>query len=374
MSLIPILIMALILLVITILLALAEHLLVNYGACKISINKEKILNVTGGGYLMEYFTRDKIFIPSACGGKATCGHCKVKILSGGGSILPTEEVYINKHEKEAGIRLSCQVKVKNDLEIYIQEHLLETKMYTTKVESITPLTHDIKQIILKLIEPETISMKPGQYIQIAIPGTEEFRAYSVASPISQKDKVELDIRLVPGGLCSTYIHKVLEVGDKAIITGPFGDFYLNEESDKNIICIAGGCGMAPIRSILFYLAERNIPRKVMYFFGARSKKDLFYTEELKELERKYSNFKYIPALSEPKASDKWDGEVGLITNVLEKYITNQNHFEVYIAATYEESVTNVESYLCGPPPMIDAAIAVLNKKGINNEDIYFDKF
>lgn len=359
MNFIPIIVMNSILLVITVLLVIAEKFLVSYGECKIIINKEKILPVQGGGTLLNYFTENKIFIPSACGAKATCGHCKVKVLTGGGSILPTEEIFISRDERMQGLRLACQVKVRNDIEIYMPEHLLSAKEYSGIVEKIYDLTHDIKFVKMKIQYSEVINFKPGQYIQFKVPGTEEFRAYSIASSPEWNDTLEFTIRLVPGGLCSTYVHHAMEVGDKLALTGPFGDFYLKEDSDKEIICIGGGCGMAPIMSILYHLKKQDFPRKVVYFFGARSKRDLFYTDELEELGKQYSNFKYIPALSEPKATDKWAGETGFITQVVEKHI---------------ESIENAEAYLCGPPPMIDASLKVLTKKGIKQENILYDKF
>jgi len=371
----PILVMNLILIVVTTLLAIADYYFVSYGRCKIVINKEKIISVEGGRPLLNYFVENKIYIPSACGGKATCGHCKVKVLSGAGSILPTEEVYISSQEKLSGIRLACQVKVRDDVEVYLPEHLFEAKEYISEVEKIIPVTHDIKHIILNLLEPAAMKFKPGQYVQIKVPGSEEFRAYSIASAPSRQNKIELLIRLVPGGLCSTYIHRALDIGDKVTLTGPFGDFYIKEDSTKDILCIAGGCGMAPIRSIVLHLAEKGMKRRVTFFFGARAKRDLFFTEELQELEKKYPEFKYIPALSEPSASDKWDGEVGLITQVVEKYIDQikRDGLEVYLADRFEHA-PQLEAYLCGPPPMIDAAIRVLAKHRVLEEDILYDKF
>jgi len=348
-----------ILVAIAILLVIAEKFLVTYGECKIVLNKEKIITVTGGDTLLSYFAQNKIFVPSACGGKATCGYCKVEVLSGAGHILPTEEVFVSRQERMRGIRLACQVKVKNDIEILIAEDLLNAQEFKTKVLEITDLTADTKQVVLKLLEPDVISFKPGQYVQFRVPGTDEFRAYSVASPPSQNNAIELVVRLVPGGVCSTYIHEALDVGDEVALTGPFGDFYLREDSDRDIICIGGGCGMAPIRSILFHLKEKNMPRKTMYFFGARRAKDLFYTEELFNLGREFPNFKYFPALSEPKPEDKWEGEAGLITQVVERHVETDGH---------------TEAYLCGPPPMIDAAIKVLTKKGVKEICIYYDKF
>ena len=356
---IAILLMNGILIVIAVLLVIAEKFLVTYGECKVTINKEKILNVNGGDSLLSYFAQNKIFIPSACGGKATCGYCKVEVLSGGGHILPTEEVFIPRKDRLKGVRLACQVKVKNDIDVLIAPDLLAAQEYKAVVSVIKDLTSDIKLVSLKLEDPSSIKFSPGQYVQFKIPETDEFRAYSIASPPSSRNEIQLIVRLVSGGMCSTYIHEVLDINDKITVTGPFGDFYLREDSQRDIVCIGGGCGMAPIRSILLHLKEKGMPRKAMYFFGARSKKDLFFTEELFTLEREYPNFKYYPALSEPKPHDNWEGETGLITQVVERYVHDG---------------PNSEAYLCGPPPMIDAAIKVLTQKGVHEIHIYYDKF
>jgi Na+-transporting NADH:ubiquinone oxidoreductase subunit F len=348
-----------VLFIIAVILLIAERFLITYGECSVTINGEKSIKILGGENLLNFLTQSKIFIPSACGGKATCGFCKIKVLSGGGAILPTEEVYIDYREKEEGIRLACQVKIKKDLEIHIPEYLLEAEEFESQVVEISNLTHDIKLVKLTLLNPDEINFKPGQYIQFKIPGTDEYRAYSIATSPLFKDRIELIIRHVPGGLCSTYVHRVLEKGDKVIFTGPFGDFYLQEGNKRDIIAIAGGCGMAPIRSIINYLAAKGMPRKFLYFFGARAKRDLFFTEEFRELEKKFPNFRYIPALSEPKPQDRWEGEVGLITKVAEKYLSDGGE---------------KEAYLCGPPPMIDAAVKLLTKKGIGTDYIFYDKF
>lgn len=348
-----------ILLGVAVVLTVAEKLLITYGECSIVINGEKKIPVPGGDNLLTYLNGNKIFIPSACGGKATCGFCKVTVLSGAGKILPTEEAFITRQESGKGVRLACQVKVKGEVELHIPEYLLGAEEYESRAERIVDITHDIKLVVLDILDTRTISFRPGQYIQIKIPGTDEFRAYSIASPPYVNDKVELTIRLVPGGLCSTYVHKALEEGDHVTFTGAFGDFYLREESTKDIVCIGGGCGMAPIRSIVYYLANKGMPRKIYYFFGARTTKDLFFTEEFRQLEEKFPNFKYIPALSEPTHEDKWDGEIGFITTVSEKYL---------------DELGEKEAYLCGPPPMIDAAISILGRKGVAPENIYFDKF
>jgi Na+-transporting NADH:ubiquinone oxidoreductase subunit F len=359
MNAVPLIVMAAILVGISAMLSIARRLLVDYGVCKIVINGKKTFKVTGGETLLSYFIENKIFIPSACGGKSTCGFCKTKVLTDVGDLLPTEAVFISKEEKSQGIRLACQVKVKKDIEVYFPEYLLATKEYLAVVKTIEPLTHDIKHLTLRLEASEKIIFKPGQYVQFKIPGTEEFRAYSIASSPSRGNEIELIVRLVPGGLCSTYVHEILKAGNRVTITGPYGDFFLKENSTKDIICIAGGCGMAPIRSILYSLAEKGMLRKATYFFGARSIKDLFYTGDLRQLEKEYPSFKYIPALSDPKPSEPWDGNVGLITAIVEKYV---------------HDASNAEAYLCGPQPMIDASLKILKAKGIEQENILYDKF
>ncbi len=348
-----------ILLATAVILLITERFLVTYGECSITINGEKSISVLGGDNLLTHLNTNKLFIPSACGGKATCGFCKVKVLSGAGGILPTEEVYITRDEREEGMRLACQVKVKQDVEIYIPEYLLSAEEFELQVLDMKTLTHDIKSVELKILNGKKINFKPGQYIQFKIPGTDEYRAYSIASPTYINDRINLIIRLVPGGLCSTYVHRALEKNDRVVFTGPFGDFYLREDTGRDIIAIGGGCGMAPICSIVYSLVEKGMPRRFYYFFGARTRNDLFYTEELKSIERRFPNFKYIPALSEPTRRDRWEGEVGLITQAAEKYV--------------DENRQN-EAYLCGPPPMIDAAIKVLTKKGVPQDHLYYDKF
>lgn len=348
-----------ILLVIAVGLLFAEKFFITYGECKLTLNGDKSFDLEGGDNLLNYLNQQRLFIPSACGGKATCGFCKIKVLSGGGDILPTEEVYIDSKEKEEGVRLACQVKVKKDVEIYIPEYLLGAEEFSAKVSVIRSVTHDIKHLRFDIEEGKEVKFLPGQYVQLQIPGTDEYRAYSVASSPSSTKNLELTIRLVPGGLCSAYVHKVMEVGDNAVFTGPFGDFYLREDSDMEMVGIAGGSGMAPLRSIAHYMAEKGMPRKFTFFFGARTLADLYYTEEFREIEKKFPNFKYIPALSEPRAEDEWDGEVGFVTEAVEKYL---------------DDTTKKEAYLCGPPPMIDAAEVVLYRKGVTTDTIFFDKF
>jgi Na+-transporting NADH:ubiquinone oxidoreductase subunit F len=348
-----------VLLIVAILLALADFFLKGSGEKTLTINDKTKINVIGDETLLNTLSLNDIFIPSACGGKATCGYCKCKVVEGGGPIKPTEEPFLTESDKKEGVRLSCQVKIREDMEILIPEELLNAKEYKAEVIGITPLTHDINLVEFRLIEPEQMAFKPGQYAQLKVPGIEVIRAYSIASNPSTTNRLEFIIRLVPKGQATTFVHLAMEVGDILTITGPFGDFYLKEDSDKDIICIAGGSGKAPIRAILYYLKDRGMNRKVRYFFGAKTKKDLYYTEEFNNLSEEYPNFQYIPALSEPLPEDHWDGEVGLITDVVDRYC---------------KDLRDAEAYLCGSPGMIDACIAVLEKNNIQQENVYYDKF
>ena len=342
-----------------IILAVADHYLVNYGECQVNVNDDKDLTVKGGNTLLAALLDNKIFLPSACGGRATCGFCKCQIIEGGGPVLPTELPFLSKQELKNDTRMACQIKVKSDVNVSIPESLLMAKEFKTTVGKINDLTHDIKEIVLKIEEPEEISFKPGQYVQYQIPNSMEYRAYSVSSMPSQSDTIEIITRLVPEGVCTTYLHHVLEEGDEAVVTGPYGEFYLREDSPKDIICIAGGSGLAPIKSIVYYLFENGTDRKIIFFFGARAIRDLYYRKEFEQLDKEHENFTFVPALSNPLPEDNWSGETGFIHLCMNKYI---------------DSGENKEAYLCGPPVMIDASIETLHELGINDDNIYFDKF
>lgn len=346
-----------------ILMVIADATIGNYGEVNLTINDDHEYVVRGGKPLLGTLMEQEVFIPSACGGRGSCGLCKVVVEEGAGQYLPTELPWITEEEREKNVRLSCQLKVKEDMRIRIPEELFNVKEYSTTVSKIRDLTHDIKEVTLKLEEPDTIDMIAGQFVQFKVPEyelTDEpvYRAYSMSSPPSSTGEVELEIRLVPNGICTTYVHQYLKEGEEVTINGPYGDFFLRD-TERDIVCIAGGSGMAPIKSILLDMLEKGVNRRVRYFFGARSKRDLFLMDEMKELEGKLPNFEFIPALSEPQPEDNWEGEVGLITEVLDKYM---------------ESGENVEGYLCGSPGMIDACVNVLTKNGVPEELIYFDKF
>ena len=346
-----------------ILMVIADATIANYGDVKIKINEDKEVEVTGGKPLLSSLMEQRIFIPSACGGRGSCGLCKVKVTSDAGEYLPTELPWITDEEKKDNIRLACQLKLKKDISIRIPEELFNVKEYLAEVVSLKDLTYDIKQVTLKLINPDDISFKAGQYIQFKVPEYEMtaepvYRAYSMASHPSRKNEVELEVRLVSNGICTTYIFEHLKAGDSVTINGPYGDFFLRD-TDSDIIFIAGGSGMAPIKSILNDMADRGVERNIVYFFGARSVRDLFLLEEMKELEKKLHNFTFVPALSEPQQGENWKGETGLITEVLDRHL---------------KSGENVEAYLCGSPGMIDATKEVLIKRGVPEGLIYYDKF
>lgn len=348
----------------SILIILAELRLNNYGDCTIDINdKDRSLTVKGGSSLLSSLSEQGIFIPSACGGKATCGLCKVKILDGAGPLLPTEEPYLSEQERADGYRLSCQVKVKQNLVLYIPEALFNIRAYQAKVTQIDQLTHDIKGLRLSLIEPDSIRFKAGQYVQLytrPFGKVKEtvFRAYSMASVPSEKNEIELIVRRVPDGICTTFVHEALSVGDTVKISGPFGDFYLRGDA-KDLIFIAGGSGLAPIRSLILDIIEKELPYQMIFFFGAVTRKDLYYLDFFHDLAEKNSQFTFVPALSSPEPEDQWEGETGLITDVVARHI---------------DDASDKEAYLCGSPGMIQACLDVLAKKGIPEDRIFFDKF
>ena len=349
--------------VLALLVVLADALLLNYGECAIKVNKEKEIKIQGGGSLLSALGDNKIFIPSACGGRGSCGLCKLKVLAGAGELLPTEEPYLSTEERAGNVRLSCQIKVRNDLEIEIPREILAVREYTTTVERITDLNYDTRELRLKLAEGEEIDFKAGQYIQFTAPPYGEnpepvYRAYSISSPPSEKNAIETIVRLVAGGICTTYIFEVLAEGDEVKINGPYGDFFLSD-TDAEIIFVAGGSGIAPIKSILHQMAEGKISRKATFFYGVNSLKELYHVETMKQFEKDVPDFTYVPCLARPAPDGRWEGETGLVTEVLDRHITNGQ---------------NKEAYLCGSPGMIDASIEVLKKKGFAEDRIFYDKF
>ncbi len=352
------------------LISLTDKIVNNYGECLISINDgKKELTVQGGNSMLATLAEQQIFIPSACGGRGSCGECKVKCTTDVGPHVPTEMPWMTESDLKNNVHLSCQFKVKGDVGIEIPEYLFYVKRYKATVERITDLTHDIKEVYLKLPDGVSTNYKAGQYAQIEVPPYGKIkettqRAYSLSSTPTDANHVEFMIRLVPGGIVTTYVHEHLKEGQKLDVIVPFGEFHVRD-TDATMVCVAGGSGMAPFKSIFTTMIEDGSieTRDVWYFFGARSVRDLFYVEWLSELDKKYEHFHFVPALSEPEESDNWEGETGLITEVLDKYILSD-----------ELKNAKKEGYLCGSPGMLDACMAVMRKHDMKEEDIYYDKF
>ena len=345
------------------LLALSEYFLANYGSCKLTINDDKEITVEGGSSVLASLVQEKIFIPSACGGRGTCGLCKLKILEGAGPLLPTEEPFLDKAERESNTRLSCQVKVRNDLELAVPKELLAIQEYTCTCAEIIDLTYDIKLLRFKLIEPATMDYIPGHYVQLLTPPygksrQEVYRAYSIASDPADKSIIDLIIRLVPGGICTTWCFEHLKVGDEVRINGPYGDFRLSE-TDAPIVYIAGGSGMAPIRCMLFHMQNTANKRKAVYFFGANAPDELFMGDEMQQFEKDLADYRYVPVVARPPEDSKWDGETGLVTEAVQRGLKDAPQYE---------------AYLCGSPGMIDAAVEVLKGLGVEEANIFYDKF
>jgi Na+-transporting NADH:ubiquinone oxidoreductase subunit F len=346
------------------LLTMSEYFFASYGPCRISINDdERSLTVEGGGNLLSVLTEEKIFIPSACGGRGTCGLCKLKVLEGAGPLLPTEEPFLDEQERGSNVRVSCQVKVRNDLKIEIPEELFAIREYVCKCVDITDLTHDIKQFRFELSEPETIDYVPGQYIQLLAPvyvkgGEEVYRAYSMSSDPADKHIIETIIKLVPGGICTTYCFEYLGVGDEVRVNGPYGDFRLSD-TEAPIVFIAGGSGMAPVKCMLHHMKNTHSRRRTTYYFGANSVRELFLLDEMKAFESELADFHFVPVVAAPEDGENWNGQVGLVTEVVQRNLKN---------------AAECEAYLCGSPGMIDAGIEVLKKLGMNEERIFYDKF
>ena len=346
-----------------ILLTVADRTINNYGIVKLTINEEKDIDVKGGSSLLTTLIDEKIFVPSACGGKGTCGYCKVKVHDGGGPVLATERPFMSQKELENDTRLSCQCKVKEDIKIEIPEELFNVKEFDVDVVEIEDLTDVIKRLRFKLPEGEEFNFKAGQYVQLKAPlykGNDEevYRAYSIASSPNLKGHFDLIIGYVPEGIATTYVHHHLNVGDVVNVNGPFGDFYYRD-GEREMVMVAVGTGVAPILSILNYMRENNIQRKATFYFGAKTPDDLFMLDYFAELEEQMYDFKFVPTLSRTTEEDKWEGATGRVNNSIDKYL---------------EDSGNKEAYLCGSEKMIASVVESLNSKGIPKELIFFDEF
>jgi len=387
------------LLVITILLA--EKYLINKEKVTLFINEEKKILVSPGSNLLTTLSSYNIFIPSACGGGGTCAMCKCKVIKGGGDILPTEKTHINRKEAQDFVRLACQVKVKESMDIKIPEEIFSIKSFTGTVFSNENVATFIKFLRFKIDNNERMKFKAGGYVQISVPAnvydfktfnipdeykedwdklnlwqyktTVEkniFRAYSMANHPAEGNQVSLTVRIatppprmphVNPGQCSSYVFSLKE-GDKVNFSGAYGEFFIKNTSNE-MVYVGGGAGMAPMRSHIFHLFHTlKTSRKVTFFYGARSKREIFFHDEFANIEDKFSNFKYIEALSAPLPSDNWKGSTGFIHNVAEDFLLSH------------EDPTELEYYLCGPPLMIDAVIAMLDNIGVEEDMIAYDKF
>ena len=382
----------------------ARARLVASGDVTISVNDgQKVLKVPAGGKLLGALASEGIFVSSACGGGGTCAQCEVKVFSGGGDILPTEKSHINKREAREGCRLSCQVSVKQDMTIEVPHEALETKKWECEVASNNNVATFIKELVLKLPEGESVNFKPGGYIQIECPphtvhykdfdidpkfhedwdrfnvwryvskvDEEVIRAYSMANYPGEKGIIMLNVRVAsppprapegtPPGKMSSYIFG-LKPGDKVTISGPYGEFFIND-SDSEMIYIGGGAGMAPLRSHIFELFKNlKTGRKVTYWYGGRSSRELFYVDHFRGIEAEFPNFKFNIALSEPLPEDNWTGYTGFIHQVLhDEYLKDHPAPE------------DIEYYMCGPPMMNSAVQKMLAELGVEPENIRFDDF
>jgi propane monooxygenase reductase component len=296
-----------------------------------------------------------------------CSACKQFLLDGDLEMDRYSTFALNEYEEEEGYVLLCRSHAYSDLEIeliYYDEDMMRMGIpiqeVRAEVEEIEPLTPEIKRLLLKLVDPPEMAFRAGQYAEIYVPGSDEHRAYSMANTPYSDERAEFIIRVFPGGRFSGLLEGALKVGDSLKMNVPYGVFMLREDSNGDVIFIGGGTGMAPLLSILRYMVQKGIARNATFYFGARTRRDLFYLDEIRELgERLPGEFRFVPALSEPGLDDEWDGETGLITEVVVRL---------------EGDLTGTEAYLAGPPPMIDAAIPVLQSKGVDGDKIYYDKF
>ena len=296
-----------------------------------------------------------------------CSACKHFLLDGDLEMDPYSTFALNEYEEEEGYVLLCRAHAYSDLDIeliYYDEDMMRmgipVREVQAEVEEIESLAPGIKRLVLKLVDPPEMAFRAGQFAELYVPGGEEHRAYSMANPPYNDKRAEFIIKVFPDGKFSSLLEGDLEVGDSLQMNMPYGVFTLREDSDGDIVFIGGGTGMAPLLSILRYMARKGIERKATFYFGARTPKDLFYVDEIRELgERLPGEFRFVPALSEPGPDDEWDGETGLITDVV---------------ARLEGDLTGAEAYLAGPPPMIDAALPVLQSKGVVEGKIFYDKF
>ncbi len=399
----------LVILLLVIILLVAKQYLVASGDVTITINGEKEVVAPAGSTLLNTLSTQSIFLPSACGGGGSCAQCKCQVLEGGGEILPTETVHFSRKEIKDNWRLGCQVKVKNDIKIKMDESILGVKKWECEVVSNRNVATFIKEFVVKLPAGEHLNFISGGYIQIDIPkydlkftdfdieeqfrgdwdkfkmwdlacknDEETMRAYSMANYPAEGDIVMLNVRIatppfdratggwmnVKPGISSSYIFN-LKPGDKVMVSGPFGEFHPLLDTKREMLYIGGGAGMAPLRSHVLHLLNtlKISDRKITYWYGARSKKELFYEEDFRKLEKEFPNFTFNIALSEPQPEDNWTGMVGFIHQVIhDEYLSKH------------DSPEDIEYYMCGPGPMAKAVEKMLWDLGVPREMLMFDDF
>jgi len=396
-----------VILFLVLILLYARKKLIPQGEVQLKIN-DREMPVSPGSTLLSTLSGNEIYLPSACGGMGTCGMCKCQVLEGGGSILPTETGFFTRKEQQNNWRLGCQVKVREDMKIKVPEAILDIKKYECEVVLNRSVATFIKEFIVKLPEGESLDFKSGGYIQIDVPKIdvdfrkdihveerfrsdwdkfglwdlkmknpeETYRAYSMGNHPAEGNIIMLNIRIatppfdsskrrfmkVNPGICSSYIFS-RKPGDKVTISGPYGEFFI-KDTNREMVYIGGGAGMAPMRSHLLHLfSTLKTKRKVTYWYGARSKDEIFYEEDFRELERNFPNFKFNIALSEPLKEDHWDGLKGFIHQVL---------YDNYLSK--HEEPEEIEYYFCGPPLMNSAVEKLLYDLGVPDEMIAFDDF
>ncbi len=394
-----------VILLLVLILTFAESKLLPQGAVKILINQNenKSPTVNPGGTLLSALSAESIFIPSACGGGGTCAQCICQVHSGGGQILTTELNHISRKDAKDDWRLACQVKVRENMEITVPDKIFSIQQWECTVRSNENVATFIKELVLELPSGENLNFQAGGFIQINIPEYEldfkefdiedeyhedwdkfniwnlkgkntesQFKAYSMANHPAEGNIIMLNVRIAtpppalwndaPPGIASSYMFN-LKAGDKVTISGPYGDFFI-KGTDREMVYIGGGAGMAPMRSHLFHLFYTlETGRKVSFWYGARSKREMFYDDDFKAIQEKYPNFSYNVALSDPMPVDNWEGYKGFIHQVL-----LDNYLDEH------EDSTEIEYYMCGPPMMIDAAENMLYNLGVEPEMIAFDKF
>lgn len=389
------------------LLLYARKRLVPQGKVHIGINGEKDLEVEMGSSLLSTLAAQKIFLPSACGGKGSCGLCRVQVNEGGGSILPSEQNFFTRKEQSQNWRLACQVKVRSDMQIAVPASVFGIRKWECEVESSRNVATFIREFVVRLPKGEKLDFRSGGYIQIDVPActvnykdivVEEpyksewqkmkmdeltmknpepcFRAYSMANHPAEGDRIMLNVRIatppfdrkagqwakVNPGICSSYIYS-LKPGDKITISGPYGEFFV-QDTNREMMFIGGGAGMAPMRSHIFdQFKTQHTKRKATFWYGGRSVKELFYMDDFEEIRRENPNFDFHVALSEPQPGDNWTGPTGFIHQVI---------FDQYLKNHPEPD--EIEYYLCGPPAMTSAVVKMLDSLGVPPEMIRYDNF